>query len=71
VRQNHATGILTRRQRIWAWIGFLGTALPAPLVAHAVPDASWLFSLCVSGLVATVIVVDDQSRRPATNPQGE
>jgi hypothetical protein len=71
VRQNPGTGILTRRQRLWAWVGFLTTALQAPLAAHLVQDASWLFSLCVSGMVATVIVVDDRSRRPATDPHGE
>jgi cell division protein FtsW (lipid II flippase) len=63
--RNDSSGILTRRQRLWAWIGFLATALMAPLAAHLIEDASWLFSLCVSGLVATVIVVDDRSRRPA------
>jgi hypothetical protein len=64
VRSNH--GILTRRQRVWAWLGFLATALMAPLAAHLIDDASWLFSLCVASLVATVILVDDRTRRPAT-----
>jgi hypothetical protein len=58
-------GILTRRQRVWAWIGFLIAALQAPLAARLVDDASWLFSLCVSGLVAAVIVIDDRTRRTA------
>jgi hypothetical protein len=38
------TGTLTRRQRLWAWVGFLATALQAPLAAHLTQDASWLFS---------------------------
>lgn len=63
-------GILTHRQRIWAWLGFLATALLAPIAAHAVDDASWLFSLCVAGMVATVIVMDDRSRRPAADQRG-
>jgi hypothetical protein len=71
VRSDSGTGILTRRQRLWAWIGFLATAMMAPVAARAVDDASWLFSLCVSSLVATVIVIDDRSRRPATDPRGE
>jgi hypothetical protein len=71
VRSNPGTGILNRRQRLLAWLGFLTTALMAPVAAHLVDDASWLFSLCVSGLVAAVIVIDDQSRRTATDARGE
>ncbi len=68
---NPATGILTRRQRQLAWIGFLATALMAPLAARLIEDASWLFSLCVASLVAAVILIDDRSRRPAAAPRGE
>jgi hypothetical protein len=71
VRSNPGTGILTRRQRRWAWIGFLATALMAPVAARLIDDASWLFSLCVSALVAAVILIDDHSRRPTANPHGE
>jgi hypothetical protein len=71
VRSASDTGILTRRQRLWAWAGFLTTALMAPVAARLVDDASWLFSLCVSALVASVILIDDRSRRPATGPRGE
>jgi hypothetical protein len=71
VRSNANTGILNTRQRLWAWVGFLVTALMAPVAARLSDDASWLFSLCVSALVASVILIDDRSRRPATDPQGE
>jgi hypothetical protein len=71
VRSNASTGILTRRQRLWAWAGFLVTALMAPVAARLVDDASWLFSLCVSALVASVILIDDRSRRPVTDPGSE
>lgn len=65
------TGFLSARQRRWAWFGFLLAAAQAPLAAHLVSDASWLFSLCVAGLVATVIVADDASRRrPAQSRRG-
>jgi hypothetical protein len=57
------TGFLSARQRRWAWFGFLLAAFQAPLAARLVTDASWLFSLCVAGMVATVIVADDADRR--------
>jgi hypothetical protein len=60
-----AAGILTRRQRRWAWLGFLATATNAPVAARLLDDASWLFCACVSALVAAVIVIDDQTRRMA------
>jgi hypothetical protein len=60
------TGFLSARQRRWAWFGFLLAALQSPLAAIAVDDASWLFALCVAGMVATVIIADDARRhRPA------
>jgi len=43
----------------------------APVAARLIDDASWLFSLCVSALVAAVILIDDHSRRPTANPHGE
>jgi hypothetical protein len=55
-------GFLSPRQRRWAWFGFLLAALQAPLAAVLVSDASWLFSVCVAGMVATVIVADDARR---------
>jgi hypothetical protein len=57
------TGFLSARQRRWAWFGFLLVALQAPLAARLVDDASWLFALCVAGMVATVIMADDAGRR--------
>ncbi|MBM0257661.1 hypothetical protein [Micromonospora sp. 4G55] len=57
------SGILTPRQRRLAWLGFLLAALQAPVSAKLVADDSWLFSLCVALMVATVIIADDTSRR--------
>lgn len=56
-------GLLPRRLRPYAWIGFVLTALHAPLAASLVDDASWLLSLCVAAMVGAVIVIDDQLRR--------
>lgn len=58
-----ASGFLNARQRRWAWCAFIIAALQAPLAARLVDDASWLFSLCVAGMVATVILADDTARR--------
>jgi hypothetical protein len=58
-----APGFLTDRQRRFAWLGFLLTALQAPLSAHLLPDDSWLFSIVVALMVATVILADDAARR--------
>lgn len=55
------------RQRRLAWLGFLLTALQAPVSARLLADASWLFSVCVSLLVATVILADDATRRRPAN----
>ena len=38
-------------------------ALQAPIAARLIADASWLFSVCVAVMVATVIIADDTSRR--------
>lgn len=62
---HRSPGLLTSRQRRLAWVGFLATALNAPLAARVLDDASWLYSACVSALVATVIIIDDQTRRVA------
>lgn len=62
---HRSPGLLTSRQRRFAWLGFLATAVNAPLAAHLVADASWLFSTCVAALVAAVIVIDDTTRRTA------
>jgi len=59
-------GVLTARQRRYAWLGFLATAANAPVAAHLVDDASWLFSATVSAMVATVLIIDDVTRRVAT-----
>lgn len=63
---HQAPGFLSARQRRWAWLGFILTALQAPVSARLLPDGSWLFSVCVALMVATVILVDDgMRRRPA------
>jgi hypothetical protein len=56
-------GFLSERQRRFAWVGFLLAALQAPAAALLIDDASWLFSVCVALLVATVILADDNARR--------
>ncbi|ROO59406.1 hypothetical protein EDC02_1204 [Micromonospora sp. Llam0] len=69
-----ASGFLTPRQRRWAWLGFLLTAIQAPVSAYLLPDGSWLFSVCVALMVATVIIADDAARRrpvPADNRRVE
>jgi hypothetical protein len=58
-----ASGFLSSRQRRWAWFGFVLAALQAPVSARLVQDASWLFSLCIALMVATVIMADDAARR--------
>ena len=65
-------GFLSVRQRRWAWLGFVLTAVQAPVSARLVADGSWLFSLCVSLMVATVILADDaRRRRPAGTGSAE
>jgi hypothetical protein len=56
-------GFLSVRQRRLAWLGFVLAAFQAPVAARFVSDASWLFAVCVSLLVATVIIADDAARR--------
>jgi hypothetical protein len=69
---HQAPGFLSMRQRRLAWLGFLLTALQAPVSARLVDDGSWLFSLCVAMMVATVILVDDaMRRRPADASSAE
>ena len=58
-----SAGFLSERQRRLAWVGFLLTAFQAPLAAKLVDDASWLFAVVVSMVVATVILADDAQRR--------
>ena len=62
-RAPQAPGFLTVRQRRLAWLGFVLTALQAPLAARLLPDDSWLFSIVVALMVATVILADDAMRR--------
>ncbi|WP_242624079.1 hypothetical protein [Micromonospora kangleipakensis] len=53
-------------------MGFLLAAVQAPVAAKLVADDSWLFSLCVALMVATVIIADDASRpRPAGAPSSD
>ena len=62
---HRSMGILTARQRLYAWLGFLATAGNAPVAARFLDDASWLFCAVVAALVAAVIIIDDQTRRMA------
>ena len=62
-------GFLSDRQRRLAWVGFLLAALQAPVAARLISDASWLFSVCVALMVATVILADDTSRRQRRQTQ--
>ncbi|MEU9829134.1 hypothetical protein [Micromonospora chersina] len=57
------SGFLSQRQRRLAWFGFLLAAIHAPVAAKLVDDSSWLFSLVVALMVATVIIADDGVRR--------
>ncbi|GHJ55385.1 MULTISPECIES: hypothetical protein [Micromonospora] len=59
------SGFLSQRQRRLAWLGFLLAAIQAPVAAKLVDDSSWLFSLVVALMVATVIIADDGVRRTA------
>ncbi|WP_320068039.1 hypothetical protein [Micromonospora sp. RTGN7] len=69
---HQGSGILTVRQRRLAWLGFLLAAVQAPVAAKFAPDDSWLFSLCVALMVATVIIADDAARRrPAGAPSSD
>ncbi|MFB9236814.1 hypothetical protein ACFFWC_14840 [Plantactinospora siamensis] len=61
------SGFLSMRQRRLAWVGFLLAAFQAPVAARVLPDQSWLFSVCVALLVATVIIADDARRRRPAN----
>ncbi|MGE5826938.1 MAG: hypothetical protein ACM30G_01055 [Micromonosporaceae bacterium] len=57
------TGFLSRRGRVWAWLGFLVMAAYAPVTAVLATDDSWLLSVTVAALVGVVIVADDTERR--------
>ncbi len=64
-------GFLSERQRRFAWLGFVLAAVQAPVAARFVSDASWLFSVCIALMVATVIIADDAARRqPARSTDG-
>lgn len=56
-------GFLSVPQRRFAWLGFMLAAVHAPVAARLVDDASWLFSVCIALMVATVILADDATRR--------
>jgi hypothetical protein len=56
------SGFLTSQHRRLLWLGFFLAAVQAPVAARMVNDASWLFALCVAGMVATVILADDVRR---------
>jgi hypothetical protein len=56
-------GILSRRGRLWAWLGFVVMAAYAPVMAILATDDSWLLSITVAVVVGVVIVADDTERR--------
>ncbi|WP_089155685.1 hypothetical protein [Micromonospora sp. NBS 11-29] len=62
---HQGSGFLSNRQRRLAWLGFLLAALQAPVAARFTDDSSWLFSVVVALMVATVILADDGARRQA------
>jgi hypothetical protein len=62
-------GLLSRRQRLLAWLAFFALAVQAPFSARLLPDASWLFSLVVAGMVAVLILADDVERRRRPRPE--
>lgn len=79
-RVQKGVGVLGRRQRRWAWIGFGAMALYAPLVAYAlhaplmeygIPADTWMLSITVAGLIAFVLIVDDIERRKASRRPAE
>lgn len=61
------SGLLSVRQRRLAWLGFMLAALQAPVSALLVSDGSWLFSVVVAVMVATVIIADDAARQRPTD----
>ena len=66
----HGVGILGRRRRILAWVGFFALAANAPVVAWAEPGDKWMASVFVAAIVGFVIVIDDfyRRRRPVSPP---
>lgn len=66
---HQGSGFLSTRQRRLAWLGFVLAAFQAPVAAHLVDDGSWLFSVVVALMVATVILADDAVRRQRTATQ--
>jgi len=67
--RSSAPGFLTVRQRRAAWLAFLLLALQAPIAARLLTDASWLFSVVVAAMIATVIIADDAERRGPARAQ--
>jgi hypothetical protein len=64
----HGVGILGRKQRILAWIGFLALAAHAPIVAWLKPGDGWMASIAVAAIIAFVLVIDDHYRRRPVSP---
>ncbi|MFC0526962.1 hypothetical protein [Phytohabitans kaempferiae] len=62
-RAPQASGFLSPRQRRLAWLGFFLLSCQAPVAAKLLPDDSWLLSIVVALMVATVIMADDSMRR--------
>ncbi|WP_405093508.1 hypothetical protein OG767_12200 [Micromonospora sp. NBC_01392] len=60
---DQGSAFLSTRQRRLAWLGFLLAAVQAPVAAKFSDDSSWLFSVVVALMVATVIIADDGARR--------
>jgi hypothetical protein len=63
--------ILTVSQRRIAWLAFLAIAVQAPISARVLHDDSWLLSILVGMMIATLILVDDAQRRQPTTENAE
>jgi len=52
-------GFLSRGQRRLLWVSLLLLIGNVSLTAWLLDDASWLFNLVVTGIVGTVLIIDD------------
>jgi hypothetical protein len=55
--------MLSRRQRMLAWVALVALAAQAPVAAKLLPDDSWLFSVVVAALLSVLLIADDHGRR--------
>lgn len=69
-------GILGRKQRVLAWIGFFALTAYGIFLAYSsgglkeygLPPDTWMLSVTVAGLIAFVLIVDDVERRKSQPP---